>query len=249
MKLSKIALLTLAVEVSSLSSIRTSTSRQHGQMMKMRHRSKKLQQNEKDKSKCEICPEPQLDLDMDRREATFAMIGQLWATTATVGALTASPEEASAVFGEDANIEFPNMLEGMNNRVNRQCLVESLGNRECLAYLDESKKIYQGADASILIERLEKASEALADIPSLASEKKWSKVIGILTGPMGTLGQTMDKLSKMSDNEEQLCALEKQVKTDLYAIAAAADKKSVDQVLKLHEKATKDLVTYAKALN
>lgn len=66
---------------------------------------------------------------------------------------------------------------------------------------------------------------------------------------MGSLGLTMDKLSKMSDNEEQLCALEKQVKTDLYAIAAAEDKKSVDQVLKLHEKATRDLVTYAKALN
>lgn len=114
MKLSKIALLTLAVEVSSLSSIRTSTSRQHGQMMKMRHRSKKLQQNEKDKSKCELCPEPQLDLDMDRREATFAMIGQLWATTTTLGALTASPEEASTVFGEDANIEFPKQHVGGN---------------------------------------------------------------------------------------------------------------------------------------
>jgi len=31
---------------------------------------------------CEMCPEPELDLDMDRQEATFAAIGHLWATIA-----------------------------------------------------------------------------------------------------------------------------------------------------------------------
>jgi hypothetical protein len=30
--------------------------------------------------KCELCPEPELDLDLDRQEATFAALGHLWAT-------------------------------------------------------------------------------------------------------------------------------------------------------------------------
>lgn len=30
--------------------------------------------------KCELCPEPELDLDLDRQEATFATLGHLWAT-------------------------------------------------------------------------------------------------------------------------------------------------------------------------
>ena len=66
---------------------------------------------------------------------------------------------------------------------------------------------------------------------------------------MGSLGQTMDQLSKLSENEEELCKLEKVVKTDLYAIAAAADKKNGEQILKMQEKATSDLVAYAKALS
>jgi len=31
------------------------------------------------KSKCEVCPEPMLDLDMDRKEAVFSTLGYLWA--------------------------------------------------------------------------------------------------------------------------------------------------------------------------
>ena len=60
----------------------------------------------------------------------------------------------------------------------------------------------------------------------------------------------MDQLSKMSENEEQLCSLEKAVKNDLYAIvAAAADRKNGDLILKLYEKATNDLGAYATALS
>ena len=28
---------------------------------------------------CELCPEPELDPDQDRKEATFATLGHLWA--------------------------------------------------------------------------------------------------------------------------------------------------------------------------
>jgi len=97
-------------------------------------------------------------------------------------------------------------------------------------YLDPNKKIYKGAYINILAERLEKSTAALAEIPSLVTEKKWSKVNSVLTGPMGSLGMTMDSLSK------------------LYAIAAATNRNNADDVLKCHEKATKDLIAYAKAL-
>lgn len=54
----------------------------------------------------------------------------------------------------------------------------------------------------------------------------------------------------MSENEEQLCSLEKAVKNDLYAIvAAAADRKNGDLILKLYEKATNDLGACATALS
>ncbi len=205
------------------------------------------------KLKFNPCPEPELDLDMDRREATFALLGQLWATTTGViasVALLSSPQPSEAVYGADANIAVPNVMEGINNRVNQQCLVESLGNRECLVYLDPEKKIYKGADAQVLVERLEKAIAALAEVPMLVSEKKWSKVTGVITGPMGSLGRTMDQLSKLCEDEAQLklIGLEKSIKTDLYAIAAAAEKKNGEQILKFHEKATQDLIAYAKAL-
>lgn len=74
-------------------------------------------------------------------------------------------------------------------RANKQCLVESLGNREYHVYMDDGKKIYQGADASILLQRLDKMSVSLSEIPGFVGEKKWRKVTGILTAPMGSLGK------------------------------------------------------------
>ena len=32
------------------------------------------------KGKCKLCPEPELNLDLDRQEAAFAMAGALWST-------------------------------------------------------------------------------------------------------------------------------------------------------------------------
>ena len=72
------------------------------------------------------------DQEMDRREAAFALLGSLWATT------TMMPSPAHAVYGADAKIEMPNMMENMANRASKQCLVESLGNRECLVWMDPS---------------------------------------------------------------------------------------------------------------
>ncbi len=215
------------------------------------HKSSPHNHNQKKKSKYQPCPE---DTEIDRKEATFAMLGMLWSSTAASSSIlstiltAASPNEAKAAFGEDAKIEIPNMMDNMNNRVNQQCLVESLGNRECLVYLDPANKLYKGAEGSVLVERLEKATSALALIPDLVNDKKWSKVQGILTGPMNPLGATMDKLSKLSENEELCCKLEKSIKNDLYAIGSAVERKDGDKVLKLHDKVTKDLVAYANSL-
>jgi len=85
-------------------------------------------------------------LNEDRREVLFAMMGSLWsisggatggaaaaATAATATATAFNPiQPAFATYGMDAKIELPDVIAGMNERQNKQCLVESLGNRECL---------------------------------------------------------------------------------------------------------------------
>jgi len=69
-----------------------------------------LYSRNQDKKKCKICPDPELDIDMDRREAAFAMMGQLWAVT-TSAAMVSLPKEASTIYGADADIALPNVME------------------------------------------------------------------------------------------------------------------------------------------
>lgn len=190
--------------------------------------------------RCSRCPEPETE-DVDRREALYAMMGAL------VG-VSSLPAAASATFGQDAKIELPNPVEKMADRVNGQCLVETLGNRECLVYLDPANKLYQGADTGVLLERVEKASEALATIPGLIEDKKWTQVSGVLLGPLGTLVGTMNQLTKLSENESKAADAAKKAKTSLYAISGSVDRKQVDQGLAAHAQATKDLVAFVQSL-
>lgn len=178
---------------------------------------------------------------MDRREAFFATIGSLIATMSL-------PSAVSAAYGQDAKIELPNPVESMSNRVSQQCLVESLGNRECLVYLDPANKLYQGADAQKLTEQIEKASASLATIPALIEDKKWSQVSGVLLGPLGTLSSTMEQLTKLSPNNQIAVDLAKKTKTDIYAIAQFAERKQSDNALAAHVQATGHLVAFFKAL-
>jgi hypothetical protein len=72
-------------------------------------------------------------LNEDRREVLFAMMGSMWSISATAAAVVGSnPQPVYATYGMDAKIELPDVIAGMNDRQNKQCLVESLGNRECL---------------------------------------------------------------------------------------------------------------------
>lgn len=192
--------------------------------------------------KCARCPEDKDDdsSDLDRREALFAMLGSVLATTV--------PTTAWAMYGEDAKIELPNPVEAISNRVNGQCLVETLGNRECLVYLDPANKLYQGADNAVLLERMEKASQSLALIPALIEQKKWTQVSGVLLGPLGTLVETMNQLTKLSANGSKAAALAAKTKSDMYDIFQAAERKQGDKALIAHDKATKNLVAFVKAL-
>ena len=192
--------------------------------------------------KCGRCPEDRDDdgSDLDRREALFAMFGSVLATTV--------PSAAWATYGDDAKIELPNPMEAITNRVNGQCLVETLGNRECLVYLDPANKLYQGADNALLLARMEKASESLALIPGLIEQRKWSQVSGVLLGPLGTLVETMNQLTKLSANGSKAAALAAKTKTDMYDIFQAAERKQGEKALIAHDKATKNLVAFVKAL-
>ena len=102
--LSALSLLTSVTALSSNLSVDRPSKLSTSQTLKKRRRSSKTHHNE-EKKKCQICPDPELDLDLDRREATFAMIGQLWATSAGAGAasLFSSPEEAHAVLVAENN--------------------------------------------------------------------------------------------------------------------------------------------------
>lgn len=91
-------------------------------------------------------------------------------------------------------------------------------------------------------------SLALATIPELAQDKKWSKVQGVLTGPLEELVLTMNLLTKISENSAQAAELAKKVKGDTIEIGASADRKQGDRVVEFYYKATNHLVAFVKAL-
>ena len=184
---------------------------------------------------------------MDRREAFFSMLGMAWAAgSLPVSLLT--PEPAHATYGADAKIALPNPIESMTDRATKQCLVESLGTRECLVYADPENKLYKGADGQKLLERVDAASKSFTQLPALIENKKWSQVLGVMTGPMGELIRTMNQLVELSENKAIAKSKVGVVKTDLYAISAAVDRKQVDAALKAHQAATDHLVDFVKSL-
>ena len=210
-----------------------------------RHRSTVLfAQEQQQRKKCHTCDNiyEKEDETLDRREAVFAMLGTLWA----LGVPLVQPAWGAA--GDQANMQLPNPLQGMADRATKQCIVESLGSRECLVYMDEANKLYQGVDTQVLLAKIEKASTALATLPGLIEQKKWSQVSGIMTGPMGELIRSMVTLADVSEHAAVAKKNIKQVKNDLYAIAAAVDRKDGATALKCHADATKSLVAFVKSL-
>ena len=109
---------------------------------------------------------------VDRRKAILSVV--IGIPTLVVGT---SPSAAAQ--GDYAKIEMPNVMQGMADRVNKQCLMESLGNRECLVYADPANKLYQGANNQVLLDRLEGATRALASVPALVEGTTWICVIEV----------------------------------------------------------------------
>jgi hypothetical protein len=141
------------------------------------------------------------------------------------------PLVANAAYGDSVNIELPNYIEFLieKNRV-----------------VDSSSVLYQGADPDVLLKRLLEADKKLADIPLLASQKKWSQVQGVLTGPLGSLAETLNLISKLVATPE-VQAAGKKIKADLVGIGQAAAKKDGAGCTAGATQTSKDLETFVKA--
>ena len=196
------------------------------------------------------CPEDSDDNESetleDRREALFAVMGGLWAVATTASSSTALfglPDPSLATAGVDANMAFPDIVGGMNDRATKQCLVESLGNRECMVYMetDPDKLLYKGANAQVLVDRTMKAATALREIPALVEKKKWNDINGLLIGPMGELSST---LTLLCGDDVAKTKLARKVKEDLFAMGTATTQRQQEVILKKHAAATKDLAKF-----
>jgi hypothetical protein len=194
------------------------------------------------------------------------MMGTVWAATANAMLLPAPPAYGEA--GIDAKMAFPDLIGGLNDRNTKQCLVESLGNRECLVYRgDESLLLYRGANTELLLERLQTAAQSLQAIPSHVEKQEWSKITGILTGPMGQFGATLTSLAsaasasastasasaagsnnKNNKNADLAKKNAQKVKNDLFMMGTATTQRQGDVILQYHQAAIKDLDTFLKSL-
>ena len=161
----------------------------------------------------------------------------------------ATPSIANAEYGSDAKMSFPDVMQGLNDRATKQCLVESLGNRECLVYQEDAEKLlYKGADVEILISRIQDASNALNRIPPLVESKQWNAVTGILTGTMGQLSYSLTQISQLASNPKVTKEKARVVKEDLFAMGTATTNKQADTVLKYQNKAIEDLASFLQTL-
>lgn len=138
------------------------------------------------------------------------------------------PAAAKAARGESAGIELPNYIE---------YLIEKNQGPP------EGESLYTGADPKVLLERLLVANTKLSEIPALAQEKKWSQIQGVLSGPMGSLAETLNLIIKSSPESQ---AAGKQVKNDLIAIGQAASKKDGAKCAAGAAQASRDLEAFVK---
>jgi len=174
------------------------------------------------------------DNTMSRRRVLDAIV---------VGSTICSiPSPAMAAYGDSSNMKGFDYID---------YLVEKN------AVADSSKFVYKGADRNVQLKRISDAAASLQQIPDICRAKKWSQVNGILTGPLGTLIQTMNQIMTGTDltrqdfgsappvNKEQKAASQK-VKADLYAIGQAAMKKSEVDCIQATEAALQDLEAFVK---
>lgn len=142
--------------------------------------------------------------------------------------VSSKPPVALATRDYSANIKIPSYIDFLVERNSS---------------VDKTKILYQGIDSEVQLKRIADATIRLQQIPEIAQQKKWSEVQGILTGPLGTLLQTMTALSKSSDVAQKAAA---KVKGDLLTIGKEATNKNVENVIGATERALSDLESFAK---
>lgn len=146
--------------------------------------------------------------------------------TTSIGTAVAIPSIANAASGESASIKMPNYIEYLIEK-NAQGL-------------ERDDMLYKGPDPETQLRRIGEAGSRLPEIAALANDKKWSQVQGIITGPLGTLLQTMNSVASIAGTKEARDAA-KVVKTDLLEIGVAAGRKESAPAVKAAEKAATDL--------
>lgn len=159
----------------------------------------------------------------DRRYFLQTIIATAGATASI--ATIFPPSIVHASYGDSSNIVMPNYIEYLIEKNQEGMPVDSL---------------YKGPDAETQIRRIGEAANRLPEIITLAEEKKWSQVQGLITGPLGTLLQTMNSIVSLAGTREAKDAA-KLVKSDLLEIGVAAGEKSSEKCVRAAEKASKDL--------
>lgn len=140
------------------------------------------------------------------------------------------PSIANAKGGESASIVMPNYIEFLieKNKV-----------------IDPNDMLYKGPDIELQLKRIGEAGARIPEVAALAEEKKWSQVQGIITGPLGTLLQTMNSIASAAGTKEAAAAA-KIVKQDLNDINAASQRKDSALCIKASGKAAADLEKFVK---
>jgi hypothetical protein len=136
---------------------------------------------------------------------------------------------AWAEYGAGTNMKLPNYIDYLVEK-------NSQGAQDNTA-------LYKGADPVVLLRRLQEADTRLQEVPKLAEAKKWSQIQGLLTGPLGTFGQTLNQIVT-PDSDPKVQAASKKIKGDLIAIGQAASKKSDTACISMAQEASKDLRSF-----
>jgi len=178
--------------------------------------------------------EAKASLSSRRRFAarSFSLCTTLLILNEFIPASTILPPPAYAAYGDAAKTEGFDTI---------QFLIE----KNKVANPDDS--LYKGADAEVQIKRIADAAKRLEEIPDIVQNKKWSQVQGLLTGPLGTLLQTINTLVKASSAEQAKTAAAK-VKVDLNNISQQALKKNDVACIQATTEALRDLQSFTEII-
>jgi len=146
-------------------------------------------------------------------------------------------QPANAAKGEWSKQAFPNYIDFLIDSNNK-------------GLYDESKLLYRGADVSVQLRRISEASVILGKIPDIVAQKKWSQVNGALTGPLGTLLETMRRIIPPPGEPGEKAAKEANLKfkNDIIRVGQAATKKNEKDCIDAVAQASRDLDAFLEIL-